>query len=237
MSMAAQARSCCHSMPGRLGRRARQSGASRYWDPQVTVLVLVRLMGDPHRGVCGFDAPDRDQVAGCLVPEDTARPGTSGTGVAGSGTRSAPCWCPWSRRTEVTFEGSLALEHDVCEVQTIFGEGMGRKTEPDLEPLSKIIDELNDRFGYDLNDRDQMLFDQIETTWLADREVVDQARSNTLENFRLVFDRRFLSTVVGRMDDNDAIFKKILDDEELRQVLMDLYARRVYVRAREGAAR
>ncbi len=140
-------------------------------------------------------------------------------------------------RTEMTFEGSLALEHDVGEVQTIFGEGMGRKTDPDLEPLSKIIDELNDRFGYDLNDRDQMLFDQIETTWLADREVVDQARSNTLENFRLVFDRRFLSTVVGRMDDNDAIFKKILDNDELRQVLMDLYARRVYVRAREGAAR
>lgn len=140
-------------------------------------------------------------------------------------------------RTEMTFEGSLALEHDVGEVQTIFGEGMGRRTDPDLEPLSKIIDELNDRFGYDLNDRDQMLFDQIETTWLADREVVDQARSNTLENFRLVFDRRFLSTVVGRMDDNDAIFKKILDNEELRQVLMDLYARRVYVRAREGGAR
>ncbi len=38
-----------------------------------------------------------------------------------------------------------------------------------------------------------MLFDQIETTWLADREVVDQVRSNTVGNFRLVFDRRFLS--------------------------------------------
>lgn len=49
-------------------------------------------------------------------------------------------------------------------------------------------------------------------------------------------DRRFLNRVVGRMDDNDAIFKKVLDDEELRQVLMALYARRVYVRARERAA-
>ena len=34
----------------------------------------------------------------------------------------------------------------------------------------------------------------------------------------------FLDTVVGRMDDNEAIFKRILDDEEFRQVLMDLYA-------------
>ena len=63
-------------------------------------------------------------------------------------------------------------------------------------------------------------------------EVVAQARSNTLENFRLVFDNRFLDTVVARMDENEAIFKRILDDEEFRHVLMDLYASRVYRRAR-----
>jgi len=34
------------------------------------------------------------------------------------------------------------------------------------------------------------------------------------------------------MDENDAIFKRILDDEAFRQVLMDLYAGRVYRRAR-----
>ena len=39
-------------------------------------------------------------------------------------------------------------------------------------------------------------------------------------------------TVIARMDDNEAIFKKILDDEEFRHVLMDLYASRVYSRAR-----
>ncbi len=48
-----------------------------------------------------------------------------------------------------------------------------------------------------------------------------------IDNFRLVFDQRFLDTVVARMDDNEAIFKRILDDEEFRHVLMDLYASRV----------
>jgi hypothetical protein len=42
-----------------------------------------------------------------------------------------------------------------------------------------------------------------------------------------------LDTVVSRMDENEAIFKRILDDAEFRQVLMDLYASRVYRRARE----
>ncbi len=38
------------------------------------------------------------------------------------------------------------------------------------------------------------------------------------------FERMFMGTVVGRMDDKEAIFKRILDDEEFRDVLMDLYA-------------
>jgi type I restriction enzyme R subunit len=103
-----------------------------------------------------------------------------------------------------------------------------------VEHLSQIVDELNERFGLNLDERDQLLFDQFEETWVADPDVVDQARSNSLENFRLVFDQRFLDTVVARMDDNEAIFKRILDDEEFRQVLMDLYAGRVYRRARRA---
>jgi type I restriction enzyme R subunit len=70
-------------------------------------------------------------------------------------------------------------------------------------------------------------------TWVADPEVSAQAQNNTIENFRLVFDPRFMGTVVGRMDENEAIFKRILDDDDFRQVLMDLYAGRVYRRARE----
>jgi type I restriction enzyme R subunit len=104
-----------------------------------------------------------------------------------------------------------------------------------LEPLSQIIDELNERFGMNFNERDQLLFDQFEETWTTDPEVAAHARNNTIANFRLVFDRMFMGTVVGRMDDNEAIFKRVLDDEEFRQVLMDFYARRLYRRANAEA--
>jgi type I restriction enzyme R subunit len=137
-------------------------------------------------------------------------------------------------RNELTSEGSLSLDADTGEVKSLFGEGAGRKTEPKLEHLSEIVDDLNERFGLDLDDRDQLLFDQFEETWVADPEVVAQAQGNTLENFRLAFDNRFMGTVVSRMDENEEIFKRILDDEEFRQVLMDLYAGRVYRRAREA---
>jgi len=136
-------------------------------------------------------------------------------------------------RNEITYEGSLSLGAETGEVQTVFGDGAGPRAEAQLEPLSQIVDELNQRFGLKLDSQDQLLFDQFEETWLADPEVTAQAQHNTLDNFRLVFDRMFLNTVVGRMDDNEAIFKKVLDDDEFRQALMDLYATRVYRRANE----
>ncbi len=137
-------------------------------------------------------------------------------------------------KTEVTSEGALPLSADDREVKSFFGDGPGRRPE-DLEHLSEIVAELNERFGMDLDERDRLLFDQFEETWLADDAVIAQARSNSLDNFRLAFDKRFLDDVVARMDDNEAIFKKVLDDQEFRNVLMDLYASRVYQRARHGA--
>jgi type I restriction enzyme R subunit len=94
--------------------------------------------------------------------------------------------------------------------------------------LSEIVDTLNERFGLNLNERDQLLFDQFET-WLANDGVVARARNNTFDNFRLVFDREFEKTLIGRMQGNEAIVSRILDDEEFSDALMELY--RVYQQA------
>ena len=62
--------------------------------------------------------------------------------------------------------------------------------------------------------------------------MTDQARNNTIENFRLVFDRNFLKTVISRMDENDALFQRILDDNEFQEAIKDFFARKVYQQAR-----
>lgn len=133
-------------------------------------------------------------------------------------------------RNEVTFEGSLALESDTGEVRSIFGDAAGKQQELQLVPLSEIVLELNERFGLYLTDRDQLLFDQFEEEWAADPDLTAQAQNNTLDNFRLVFDKIFLGTIVKRMDANDAIFKQILDDPDFKATLGDYYVRKVYGR-------
>jgi hypothetical protein len=57
-------------------------------------------------------------------------------------------------RTEKTFEGSVALDPETGEIQTVFS-GSGKQHEADKSPLSHIIDTLNERFGVKLTDADR----------------------------------------------------------------------------------
>jgi type I restriction enzyme R subunit len=130
-----------------------------------------------------------------------------------------------------TFEGSGSLEAGGGEVVAIFS-GRGKEHEPDKEPLSRIVEVINERYGLELGETDQLLFDQFEEAWAADETLAARARTNTFENFRLVFDRTFIETVVKRMDQNADIFKRILDDAEFQKTVLDYYAERLYERLR-----
>ncbi len=130
-----------------------------------------------------------------------------------------------------TFEGSGSLEEGGGEVVAIFS-GRGKEHEPEKERLSQIVEVINERFGLDLGEADQLLFDQFEETWAADETLAARALSNTFENFRLVFDRTFIETVVKRMDQNADIFKRILDEPEFQRTVLDYYATRLYERLR-----
>jgi hypothetical protein len=123
-------------------------------------------------------------------------------------------------------------EGDVT-ISAIFSD-KGKQHEAEHEQLSGIFETLNEEFGTNLNERDQLLLDQFEETWFADPEVMAQARNNEFENFRLVFDRMFMGTVVARMDDNEEIFIRVLDDPEFQRTPMDLYAVRADRRLREA---
>ena len=85
-------------------------------------------------------------------------------------------------RNEMTFSGALQLETEAGEVAWLLGDAAGGAKEPEMEPLSQIIGVLNERFGINLTEIDQLLFDQFEQSWTADEDLADQARNNVFEN-------------------------------------------------------
>jgi type I restriction enzyme, R subunit len=134
-------------------------------------------------------------------------------------------------RLEKTSEGSIGPGRGVGELKSIY-DGQGRQADEEKDKLSAIIHVLNERFGMALGTADQLFFDQMEETWLGDEQLVAQARANPIENFKLVFADAFIKSIVGRMDDNADIFKRILDDPAFQSVVMDHYLQRVFTQAR-----
>ena len=62
-----------------------------------------------------------------------------------------------------------------------------------------------------------------------------QARNNDFDNFRLVFERLFVATIIDRMDANDEIFQKILGDDTFKELLLEWYARQVFNKATKSS--
>jgi hypothetical protein len=68
-----------------------------------------------------------------------------------------------------------------------------------------------------------------------DEELGDQARTNTIDQFRLVFDPKALDAVVARLERNEAIASTSMNNEQLRAVALGLMGQMVYERLREFA--
>ena len=108
--------------------------------------------------------------------------------------------------------------------------GTTRKTEDDMETLSAIIKLLNQKFGTDFTDADALFLQQVEEDLAADQKLVEQAQRNTRENFRFGFEEVFLDKLIGRMDANEGMFTKVMDDEGFARDVKEFLLKKVYRR-------
>ncbi len=76
-------------------------------------------------------------------------------------------------------------------------------------PLSQLIDVVNERFGTDFNQADQLFFDQIVEAAMADMALRQAAAVNPEDKFELVFKNLLETLFVERMDQNEEIFVSV----------------------------
>jgi type I restriction enzyme R subunit len=127
-------------------------------------------------------------------------------------------------------EQNLALE-DKGEYGLDGMDGAGiRMSKEEKEALSEIINVLNNRFGTEFNDADKLFFDQIEAELVADDRLSEQAKNNTMENFKFGFDDAFMDKLIGRMEQNQDIFSKMMDDKDFGGIVKNYMLKKVYER-------
>ncbi|MCI5137752.1 MAG: type I restriction endonuclease subunit R, partial [Candidatus Electrothrix sp. AR1] len=131
-------------------------------------------------------------------------------------------------------EGAIALEKNQDgELDGISEAGIKRPKNEEAA-LSEIIDLLNERFGTEFVQADKLFFDQIETELLKDQTLRTQAGANTLDTFKFPFEELFMNKLIERMEQNQDIFERILENkEDFGSVVMALIMKKVYDRFNE----
>ena len=98
-----------------------------------------------------------------------------------------------------------------------------------------LVDKLNERFGTDFKQADQLFFDQIAEDAVGNETLRTAAEVNSLENFKHVFERMLEGLFIDRMDGNEEIFDRIMKDPQFRNIASDHLVRAVYERLRYAA--
>jgi type I restriction enzyme R subunit len=113
--------------------------------------------------------------------------------------------------------------------------GTGAQTDKDV-PLSTLVDQLNERFGTDFTEADQLFFDQVRATAERDEKIVEAAMANSLGNFSDFFGRVLDDLFIQRMEGNDEIFRRVMSDKQFRLLAQDHLAREVFERIHQSGA-
>ena len=129
----------------------------------------------------------------------------------------------------------IADQSIVMESQAVYeldggGEGGIRFTKDDQEALSIIIEVLNKRFSTEFTVADKLFFDQIEEDMVADIKLQEQAKNNPIENFKFGFEEMFMDKLIGRMEQNQDIFGKMMDDKDFGGIVREYMLKKVYHR-------
>jgi type I restriction enzyme, R subunit len=134
-----------------------------------------------------------------------------------------------SYRIQQTGSGKIALERRpgvLDPVSTKTGYGVDAE---ELESLSRIIAELNERFGLNLGPEHRITLGQMMEKLDDDAALDAAARVNTRENVRLTFDQKVEHVIQEIVDSNFELYKRITDDrafgEVVKNFLFDQYLR------------
>jgi len=131
-------------------------------------------------------------------------------------------------RLQKVKEGTIELQKGEEGALSGTSEAGLKRAKEEEALLSEIISVLNDRFGTEFEQADKLFFDQIEAELLEDETLQIQAKVNQLDTFKYAFNDKFIEKLIERMDQNQEIFEKILEDKAFGDLVKELLMIKIY---------
>lgn len=147
------------------------------------------------------------------------------------------------RTTQYDFDGEVRLEYyrlqKISEGSIDLNQGYGQpldgpknvgssKVSESSVALSQLVTVINDRFGTDFNRADGLFFEQLISIALTSPELQQAANANSPENFQLLFKQILESLFIDRVEQNEEIFARYMNDNSFQKLIAELLSKEVY---------
>jgi len=126
-----------------------------------------------------------------------------------------------SYRIDKRFEGAVPLERGDGGLPPQKTTAAHTASVEELEPLSRIIQELNDQFGTEFSEKDRVFIEELERRLSGEEALVKSILVNTPENARLTFNHVVSDRLQEMVDTNFEFYKRVTDDREFAGYFLD----------------
>jgi len=130
--------------------------------------------------------------------------------------------------------GKIALKRGEVAVKPKNYGATGMADPGQQEPLSKIIESLNQQFGTQFSDEDRVVIEHLEQKLGEDAQLEQQLGAGSKQAVRMSFEEVAQDLLHGLIDSNFKFYKKVQDDREIAKELFDRLFERYLARKGEG---
>ena len=102
------------------------------------------------------------------------------------------------------------------------------------EPLSKIVEALNQQFGTKFSDEDRVVIEHLEQKLAQDPQLEQQLAAGSKQAVRMSFEEVAQDMLHDLIDSNFKFYKKVQDDDEISKELFDRLFERYFARKKHS---
>ena len=146
-----------------------------------------------------------------------------------------------SYRVEKQAVREIQLLDEDAEIGPVPTDGGGHKPEAEMERLSNILSEFNDRFGniewQDQDKIEKIIAEELPAKVAEDRAYQNAKANSDKQNARIEHDRALERAMTELLADHTELFKQFSDNESFRRWLLESSFNSTYDRVAAGGDR
>ncbi len=124
-------------------------------------------------------------------------------------------------KVEKKAESNLVLEDAEWTIDPMGSGGGNAIIEEETDPLSRIIKEINDRYGTNFSDKDRVILNDISARLFRSSVLQGSVKNNSKDSAKLKFDELFQNELVDMLDNHFNLYQKLDQSPELKNYVQE----------------